>query len=180
MIRQAINCDICAAEKQESNYWFVAYEHGGELKLRGWESPKTSRKDAKHLCGQKCAQRMMANFMASQMANIHNGEPAKEAALEGIEYAAANDGREVFHRTERVERADQRADQRTDRDRTDRSLLSRAAIDGAEIEADSWAGPARPKEETWETQNKARIERESFLNATRTKAPASSRLQRMA
>ena len=40
MIRQAINCDICAAEKQTSNYWFVAYEQGGELKIRGWESPK--------------------------------------------------------------------------------------------------------------------------------------------
>jgi hypothetical protein len=173
MIRQAINCDICAAEKQESNYWFVAYEHGGELKLRGWESPKNSRKDAKHLCGQKCAQRMMANFMASQMANVHNGEQSKEAAPEGVDYAAANDSREVFDRMDRT-------DHRTDRDRTDRSLLGRVVIDSAEIEADSWAGPARPKEETWEMQNKARIERESFLNATRTKAPASNRLQRMA
>ena len=173
MIRQAINCDICAAEKQESNYWFVAYEHGGELKLRGWESPKNSRKDAKHLCGQKCAQRMMANFMASQMANVHNGEQGKETALEGIDYVAANDSREVFDRMDRT-------DHRADRDRTDRSLLGRVVIESAEIEADSWAGPARPKEETWEMQNKARIERESFLNATRTKAPASNRLQRMA
>ncbi len=41
MIRQAINCDICAAEKQTSNYWFVAYEQGGELKLRGWSRRRT-------------------------------------------------------------------------------------------------------------------------------------------
>jgi hypothetical protein len=169
MIRQAINCDICAAEKQESNYWFVAYEQGGELKLRGWESPKNSRKDAKHLCGQKCAQRMMANFMASQMANIHNGEQGKEAAIEGVDYGVANDHKEILDRSDR-----------TDRDRTDRSLLGRASLDSAEIEADSWAGPVRPKEETWEMQNKARVERESFLNATRTKAPLSNRLQRMA
>ncbi len=26
MIRQMINCDICAAEKQATSYWFVAYE----------------------------------------------------------------------------------------------------------------------------------------------------------
>jgi hypothetical protein len=170
MIRQAINCDICAAEKQESNYWFVAYEQGGELKLRGWESPKNSRKDAKHLCGQKCAQRMVANFMASQMETVHTGEQGKEVALESADYAAVSDSREIPERSERAERAD----------RTDRSLLGRAAVDPTTIEADSWAGPVRPKEETWETQTKLRAERESFVNATRAKAPVANRLQRMA
>jgi hypothetical protein len=167
MIRQAINCDICGAEKQESNYWFVAYEQGDELKLRGWESPKSSRKDAKHLCGQKCAQRMMANFMATQMATIHNGEQSKEVASENVDYAAAGDSREVTERSERL-------------DRTDRSLLGRPVIDPATIEADSWAGPVRPKEDTWEPQTKLRGERESFLNATRAKASAPNRLHRMA
>jgi hypothetical protein len=179
MIRQAINCDICTAEKQASNYWFVAYEHGGELKMRGWESPKNSRKDAKHLCGQKCAQRLMANFMASQMATVHSGEQDKDVALESADYVTASDSRDVIDRSDRVERPE-RPD-RTDRtDRTDRSLLGRAAIDPATLEADSWAGPVRPKEDTWETQSKARIERESFLTATRAKTPAPGRLQRMA
>ena len=69
MIRQAINCDICGAEKLEAtSHWFVAYEQGGELKLRGWESPKNSRKNVKHLCGQKCVQHLTANFMAAVMA----------------------------------------------------------------------------------------------------------------
>jgi hypothetical protein len=38
MIRQTIHCDICAAEKQASSYWHVAYEQG-EIRLRGWEAP---------------------------------------------------------------------------------------------------------------------------------------------
>jgi hypothetical protein len=167
MIRQAINCDMCGAEKQESNYWFVAYEQGGELKLRGWESPKSSRKDAKHLCGQKCAQRMMANFMALQMASVHNGEQGKEAPVENVDYATAGESREVAERTERL-------------DRTDRSLLGRAVVDTAMLEAESWAGPVRPKEDTWEAQNKVRVERENYLNAPRIKASTPNRLHRMA
>ncbi len=124
MIRQAINCDICAAEKQTSTYWFVAYEQGGELKLRGWESPKNSRKGAKHLCGQKCAQRMMANFMASLIANVHSNEHDAEPVLEGTDLAAKTEVEVILRpeRSERIERVE-----RTDRlDRTDRSLVGRA------------------------------------------------------
>ena len=178
MIRQAINCDICGAEKQASTYWFVAYEQGGELKLRGWESPQNSRKNAKHLCGQKCAQRLIANFLATLTENGHGLEQGKEAPLDAIEQAAMNDSRmEVSQRSERHEHSEK--PEATDRhDRTDRSLIGRAAIDSGSIGADSWAGPVRPKEESWEAQNKLRTERESFLNATRSKLP--SRLQRMA
>ena len=104
MIRQAINCDICAAEKQESNYWFVAYEQGGELKLRGWESPQNSRKNAKHLCGQKCAQRMMANFMATLAASSHVGEPLKEIAPDNVDRAVKSDDADIIGRSERLER----------------------------------------------------------------------------
>ncbi len=80
MIRQAINCDMCGAEKQATSYWFVAYEQNGEIKLKGWEEPQNSRKHVKHLCGQKCVQRIMANFMASVMANGHGVEGGKETA----------------------------------------------------------------------------------------------------
>jgi hypothetical protein len=84
MIRQTINCDICAAEKQATSYWFVAYEQGGEITLRGWEAPRSSRKHAKHLCGQKCVQRMMSNFTAAVMANGH-GEVGREMVAEAAE-----------------------------------------------------------------------------------------------
>jgi hypothetical protein len=178
MIRQAINCDICAAEKQTSNYWFVAYEQGGELKLRGWESPKNSRKGAKHLCGQKCAQRMMANFMASLMATVHSNEQDAEAALEGMDVVAKSEEIEVINRPERSERVE-KVD-RTDRlDRTDRSLVGRANIAGADLEAESWAGPVRVKEDSWEGPAKRQSERENFLQAARIKPSALNRLQRM-
>ena len=178
MIRQAINCDICATEKQTSNYWFVAYEQGGELKIRGWESPKNSRKDAKHLCGQKCAQRMMANFMASLMATVHSSEQDAEPALEEIEVAAKSKEVEVINRPERVEKLE-RADRPDRLDRTDRSLVGRASIDSADLEAESWAGPVKVKDESWEVQTKRQPERENFLNAPRIKPSALNRLQRM-
>ncbi len=68
MIRQAISCDICGSEKQQTNHWFVAYEHNGELRLTGWASPKTHRANMKHLCGQKCVHRLLDEFMASHPA----------------------------------------------------------------------------------------------------------------
>jgi hypothetical protein len=180
MIRQAINCDICAAEKQTSNYWFVAYEQGGELKVRGWESPKSSRKDAKHLCGQKCAQRMMANFMASLMASVHSAEQAGEVVPEAPEVAAKSDVMEVTGRLEPVGRPHGvNRSERTDRSLVGRSMVGVANVDSAEIEAESWAGPVRFKEEAWEAQSKPQSERENFLYAPRVKTSALNRLQRM-
>jgi hypothetical protein len=173
MIRQAINCDMCGAEKQESNYWFVAYEQGGELKLRGWESPQNSRKNAKHLCGQKCAQRMMANFMATLTASSHVGEQVKETVLDGGDRLAKSDDVDLIGRSERSERPERSLD------RTDRSLVGRASMDNVDIEAESWAGPVRFKEEAWEAQSKAKPERENFLHAPRVKPSALNRLQRM-
>ena len=173
MIRQAINCDICAAEKQESNYWFVAYEQGGELKLRGWESPQNSRKNAKHLCGQKCAQRMMANFMASLTATSHVGEVTKEIALDNGDRTTKNEDMELIGRPDRSDKPERSLD------RTDRSLVGRASMDSADIEAESWAGPVRFKAEAWEGPSKSPVERENFLHAPRIKPSALNRLQRM-
>jgi hypothetical protein len=173
MIRQAINCDMCGAEKQESNYWFVAYEQGGELKLRGWESPQNSRKNAKHLCGQKCAQRMMANFMASLTAASHVGEVVKEVASDNGDRTAKNDDMELIGRPDRAERSERSLD------RTDRSLVGRANVESADIDAESWAGPVRFKSEAWEAPAKPQAERENFLHAPRIKPSALNRLQRM-
>jgi len=178
MIRQAINCDICAAEKQTSNYWFVAYEQGGELKVRGWESPKNSRKGAKHLCGQKCAQRMMANFMASIMASVHSNEQEVEPIEEGVEAVTRGEEVEVINRREGIGKPE-RVDRADRLDRTDRSLVGRASIHSADLEAESWAGPVRVKEEAWEALPERQPERENFLHAPRIKPSALNRLQRM-
>src|ERR1700722_15565060 len=91
MIRQAINCDMCGAEKLEAtSHWFVAYEQGGELKLRGWEAPQNSRKNVKHLCGQKCVQRLTDNFTASVMAGGHASKRGKEEIPRRMEQTAKN------------------------------------------------------------------------------------------
>jgi hypothetical protein len=65
VIRQAISCDICGAEKKQTNHWFVAYESNGELRISGWQSKHTLRPKVKHLCGQKCVHRLMDEFMAA-------------------------------------------------------------------------------------------------------------------
>src|SRR5271154_4278759 len=178
MIRQTINCDICAAEKQSTSYWFVAYEQSGEITLRGWEAPRTSRKHAKHLCGQKCVQRMMSNFTASVMASGH-GEVGKELAAEAAEpvYHASPALQEMRAHEEgaAVERA-ARAERATGVDRIvhiDPELV-------AAVEAESWAGPVKPKESLWDMPHKLKMERESFLHAARPKPAGANRLQKMA
>jgi hypothetical protein len=166
MIRQTINCDICAAEKQSTSYWFVAYEQAGEITLRGWEAPRNSRKHAKHLCGQKCVQRMMSNFTASVMANGH-GEAGREVVAEVVEpiAQAVQVGKEL-------------------REQEEAPVAPRIVpIDPelvAAIEAESWAGPARPKESLWDMPHKLKMERDSFLHAARPKPTASGRMQKMA
>lgn len=67
MIRQAISCDICGNEKRQTNHWFVVCEHGGELRLSGWNSRLRSRAGAKHLCGQTCLHKLIDEFIARMM-----------------------------------------------------------------------------------------------------------------
>jgi len=68
MIRQAISCDICAAEKRQTNHWFVAYEQGAELRVSGWTSRHRLRPDSKHLCGQTCLHKLVDEFIAKSVA----------------------------------------------------------------------------------------------------------------
>lgn len=68
MIRQAISCDICAAEKRQTNHWFVAYEQAGELRISGWNSRHRLRPGSKHLCGQTCLHKLVDEFMAKSIA----------------------------------------------------------------------------------------------------------------
>jgi hypothetical protein len=64
VIRQTISCDICKCEKKHSNHWFVAYEHGAELRVSGWNSRYRMRPESKHLCGQACIYKLMDDFLA--------------------------------------------------------------------------------------------------------------------
>ena len=69
MIRQAISCDICGRDKQQTNHWFVAYEHGLELRISGWNSQARTSTKAKHLCGQTCMHKLVDDFMARAIAS---------------------------------------------------------------------------------------------------------------
>jgi hypothetical protein len=64
VIRQAVSCDICGAEKRQTNHWFVAYEQSEELRLCGWNSRFRKRPGSMHLCGQKCLHKLVDDFMA--------------------------------------------------------------------------------------------------------------------
>jgi len=64
VIRQAISCDICGAEKKQTNHWFVACEQGGELRLSGWGSNIRQRPGTKHLCGQTCLHKLVDEYIA--------------------------------------------------------------------------------------------------------------------
>lgn len=68
MIRQAISCDICGAEKRQTNHWFVAYEQDGELRVSGWTSRRRLRPGSKHLCGQTCLHKLVDEFIAKSVA----------------------------------------------------------------------------------------------------------------
>jgi hypothetical protein len=65
MIRQAISCDICGAEKKQTNHWFVAYTHAGELRVSGWGAQRRLRAGSKHLCGQTCLYKLLDEFIAA-------------------------------------------------------------------------------------------------------------------
>jgi len=83
MIRQAISCDICAAEKRQTNHWFVAYEQGGELRVSGWTSRHRLRPDSKHLCGQTCLHKLVDEFMAKSIAKrAKSNEETTEVEVE--------------------------------------------------------------------------------------------------
>ncbi len=64
MIRQAISCDICGTDMQQTNHWFVVYEHGVELRIRGWNTRTRLFAGARHLCGQTCLHKLVDDFMA--------------------------------------------------------------------------------------------------------------------
>jgi hypothetical protein len=88
MIRQAISCDICGAEKKQTNHWFVAYTHAGELRVSGWKAAGRMRTGAKHLCGQTCLHKLVDEFIAAHVSSRVQTAPD---AAERAEVIAATD-----------------------------------------------------------------------------------------
>ncbi len=67
MIRQSISCDICGAEKKQTNHWFVTYTRAGELRVSLWSAQAKLRTGSKHLCGQTCLHKLVDEFIAGSM-----------------------------------------------------------------------------------------------------------------
>ncbi|HWG20200.1 MAG TPA: hypothetical protein VG225_06685 [Terracidiphilus sp.] len=84
MIRQAISCDICGAEKKQTNHWFVACEQAGELRVSGWNSRNRLRAGSKHLCGQTCLHKLVDEFMARTIAGRIAPAPTETAAADDV------------------------------------------------------------------------------------------------
>jgi hypothetical protein len=83
VIRQAISCDVCGAEKRQTNNWFVAYNHAGELRISSWNSSARQRPGTKHLCGQTCLHKLVDEFMARTLAARAPSAAQDEAEPEG-------------------------------------------------------------------------------------------------
>ncbi len=83
MIRQAISCDICGAEKKQTNHWFVACELAGELRVSGWNTRNRLRAGSKHLCGQTCLHKLVDEFMARTIAGRLAATPVTENPVLG-------------------------------------------------------------------------------------------------
>jgi len=75
MIREAISCDVCGAEKKVANHWFKVRETKAGLIF----APASS-KVGEDVCGQVCAHRMLDEWLSSQVV------PKVVANIEAFEY----------------------------------------------------------------------------------------------
>lgn len=62
-------CDICGAQRQDTNHWFLAeLLANGILQLTPWELPQSEgyreQPQIKHLCGQTCAHKLFDAWMS--------------------------------------------------------------------------------------------------------------------
>ena len=81
MIRQAISCDICGAEKRQTNHWFVAYDQNGELRVSGWSARNRLRPGTKHLCGQTCLHKLVDEYIARMASSRLPAAESDEAPM---------------------------------------------------------------------------------------------------
>jgi hypothetical protein len=117
LIRLAVSCDICGAEKKQTNHWFVAYEQSGELRISGWNSRHCKRAGSRHLCGQTCLHKLVDEFMVQTIEGDRATVAAEQSAAEAMSMSAS-----MSIETRAVPAAPSVA-------HTDASLTSRAAFE---------------------------------------------------
>ena len=58
---------IFGTEMLNPNHWFVANDHGPELRISAWSGHNRLSAAARHLCGQKCLHKLVDGFMAKAL-----------------------------------------------------------------------------------------------------------------
>lgn len=67
-------CDYCSKLKGESNHWFLHLTESSVGRINGvlpfvlipWEATAAEQPEAEHICGQECAAKALAAWMAKQ------------------------------------------------------------------------------------------------------------------
>ena len=76
---ESFTCDICGAQKRETNHWWLlttatllvnsdgmpAPKEVRELRISQWCDELAINDQAKHACGQGCAQKLLERWMAT-------------------------------------------------------------------------------------------------------------------
>jgi hypothetical protein len=66
-VPQPYRCDYCDKLKGDSNHWFLRYTFAAaHFWLIPWDDGKAASDDHEHICGQECAAKALAKWMAAQ------------------------------------------------------------------------------------------------------------------
>ncbi len=118
MIRKAISCDICGAQRREANHWFIAYEQSGELRVSDWTSGYLLCPGTKHLCGESCLHKLLSEFLAraAQMPTLQTAaSPAPRAAVSSVHISLPAEPRASRHLHTEFNSTSSRSSQHADR-----------------------------------------------------------------
>jgi hypothetical protein len=75
MIKNAVICDGCPAEKKAANHWWIVKTTGERpvFMVWPWDSSQNVVDAAKHYCGQSCVLKAMAQWMSEQVTGEKHG-----------------------------------------------------------------------------------------------------------
>ena len=63
----AFKCDVCDKAKGEANHWFLASVSPTAISIFGWNEGDSARREAIHLCGERCVLRKVSEFIATKL-----------------------------------------------------------------------------------------------------------------
>ncbi len=80
-IKRGYLCSVCGVDCSGANHRFCAWQYANTLTIRRWqyalETERLNDEDTLHLCGQRCAHKLMDKFLESREQGIGNREQEK-------------------------------------------------------------------------------------------------------